>query len=150
MSKIVKQTLFIIFIFSFYLSFSQEQNEPKSVIIYINLKDKALESYTIDKDTTGASFSVYLKGYESKKKRENALKRYNNLIGDPSSESFPVFSIAFYVFSRKPERIKSLAGVEYITLKEFRDSNYPETSPTYIIHKLKDGTFLKWEAHTML
>jgi hypothetical protein len=151
MSMIIKKTFFILFTSSFFLSYSQEQKERKYVTILIDLNDKALKGYLINKDTSKARFSIYIKGFESKANREKAIKKYYQGVKDSNGE--PTFNITFYAFESepifKPERIKSLNGIKYITLKEFRDKNYAHSSPTYIIHKLKDGTYLKWETITL-
>jgi len=136
--------------------FSQEQNEYKRNSIYLNLNDQALESYKIDKDTLNAHFSIYYKKYDSKKEREIVTKIYATKFKNiktsgenPSEVIPPSFSIVFYVSNRKPEKLKSLKGVKFITLKQFRDNNYVTSNPTYIIHKLKNGTYLRWLAITM-
>ena len=145
--------MFLVMFISFSaLSFSQQQEKKTFVTIYINdLKDKALEGFSISKDTTTAHFSIYAKGFESKTNREKAIKEYYE--GPENSNGEPTFIITFYAFSSgpifKPKRLKSLKGIKFITLKEFRDKNYPESYPTYIIHKLKDGTYLKWETNTL-
>jgi hypothetical protein len=156
MSEIIKRLVLVVFISSFYFSFAQEHNEQKFMTIYIDLKDKTLEEYSIDKDTTSAHFSIYFKEYDSKKRRDTEMNEYNYLIknpdkikGDPSRFRHPNFSITFTAFLFdpviKPKRIKSLQGIKYITIKEFRESNYDTTPIVYIIHKLKDSTYLKWE-----
>jgi K+ transporter len=69
-----------IFIFSINMIFSQENNEFKRNSIYLNLNDKALESYKIDKDTMNAHFSIYLKKYDSKKERDIVTKIYDTKV----------------------------------------------------------------------
>ena len=136
--------------------FSQEHNEYNRSSIYINLNDKTIEKYSINKDTTSASFSIYYKKYESRKERDKAIKIYNSRVKNirtsgenPSEVVLPNFSISFLVFNEKPEKLKSLQGIDFITLKQFRDNNYVTSNPTYIIHKLKNGTYLRWLAITM-
>lgn len=126
------------------------------MVVLLDLKSKAVREYTIDKDTAGAHFSIYIKKYESKKERDKATEIYNNRIKNrltsgenPSEVMIPDFSVGLYAFSRKPEKLKSLKGVKFITIKQFQDSIYSTTAPTYIIHKLKDGTYLKWKTYTM-
>lgn len=151
MSKITKKILMIVFMGSFYLLSAQNDGRKLVAICINDLNDIALKEYSISKDTTSAHFSIYIKGFESKKIRDKAIKEYYDDPGRSLDE--PTFVITFYsslsdpVF--KPKRIKSLKGIHYITLKEFRDSNYPQSSPTYIIHKLKDGTYLKWETNIL-
>jgi|GEM_PF-1419163 len=145
-----------IFIFSINIMFSQEKNEFKRNSIYLNLNDKALESYKIDKDTINAHFSIYLKKYDSKEERDSVTKIYDTKVKNiktsgenPSEVILPNFSIVFYAYNEKPEKLKSLKGIKFSTLKQFRDNNYVTSNPTYIIHKLKDGTYLRWLAITM-
>lgn len=154
MSKI--KLIVTIFIFSITIIFSQEHNEYKRNSIYLNLNDKALENYNIDKDTMNAHFSIYYKKYESKKERDRATMIYNDRVKNirtsgenPGEVVLPNFSISFLVYNEKPEKLKSLKGIKFITLKQFRDNNYVTSNPAYIIHKLKDGTYLRWLAITM-
>jgi hypothetical protein len=151
MSVVIKKIILILFMGSFSFTFSQEQKERKYITIFIDLKDKALKGYSISRDTMKAHFSIYVKGFESKANREKAIREYYQ--GPENSNGEPSFIITFYAFESgpifKPERLKSLDEIKYITLKEFRDRNYPQSSPTYIIHKLKDGTYLKWETNTL-
>lgn len=118
-------------------------------IIYIDLKDKIVRKYSIDRDTLGSYFSIYIHGYGSRKVRDKANYEYNHRIGDPDSSGPPTFSIGFYAFNTRPERLKTLKGVNYVTIDEFRKNGYKTMSPTYIIHKLKDGTYLKWKTYTI-
>ncbi|MFB9078801.1 hypothetical protein ACFFLS_11150 [Flavobacterium procerum] len=155
MSKLIKV---IAFIFVFNLSFSQEKNKKLNnfTTIFISLNDKAIEKYSISKDTTSASFSIYYKKYMSKKERDKAIKEYNKKIenrktstDDPSSVFLPDFSVSFIAFLSnpvtKPEKLKSIKDLDYLTIAEFQDHNYVSTPMVYIIHKQKDGTYLRWE-----
>ena len=117
MSTIIKKIILTLFISSFYLSFAQEKKERTFMTIYIDLKDESLESYNINKDSCNVHFSIYIEKYESKKERDKAIQKYKNRIGDPDSVGLPSFSFAFYAFNQKPERIKSLDGIKYITIK---------------------------------
>lgn len=160
MSTIKNIILYIIcFVFSF--SFSQEKEERNYTTIYVDLSEKSLESYHISKDTTTASFSIYFEKYESQKTRDMAIKEYNSKIKklratgisdiDPDLIRLPNFSITFtaFDFNEKPVKLKSIIGIKYITINGFRNDEYRSTNPMYIIHKLKNGTFLKWEVITM-
>jgi hypothetical protein len=150
MSKIIKTVALLFSLSSFLGIFAQNPKNSDPITIFLDLKDKSLESYSINKDTTVCRFSIYKKEYESKKARNKAQKEYDNRIGDPNSAGMVRFSIALYAFNRKPERLESLEGINYITIKQFREEyDYITTSPTYIIHKLKDGTYLKWKTYTM-
>lgn len=154
MSKI--KLIIIVSIFSIRIMFSQDHNEYKRNSIYLDLNDRALESYKIDKDTMNAHFSVYFKKYQSKKERDKANEVYKDMVKNirtsgvnPDKVRLPTFSTTFYVFNRKPEKLKSLRGIKFVTLKQFQDNNYRTSNPTYIIHKLKDGSYLRWLAITM-
>jgi hypothetical protein len=149
MSTIMKKIILILFISSFCLSFAQVKKERTYLTIYIDLKDESVESYNINKDSCKAHFSIYFEKYEYEKDREKARKEFKNRKGDPDLRWLPDFSFVFYVFNQKPERLKSLDGIKYITIKEFRKNNYKITSPTYIIHKLKEGTYLRWKTITL-
>ncbi|MFW0737874.1 hypothetical protein [Flavobacterium sp. T12S277] len=147
MSVIKRIILCIVILFSNTL-LAQEKKESKRITIYLDLNDKSLREYSINKDTTGASFSIYIKKYESKKERERVTEKYHNQIDDPDSMGLSSFSVGLYVLNEKPKRIKSLKGLKFINIKQFQKSGYKTSSPTYIIHKLKDGTYLQWSAMT--
>ena len=68
---------------------------------------------------------------------------------NPSEVRLPDFSIGFYTWDSKPEKLKSLKGIKYITIRQFQDSIFFATNPTYIIYKLKDSTYLKWKTSTI-
>jgi hypothetical protein len=147
--SITRKTALFILLFFYLFSFSQNKKECNYVTIYIDLKSKAIETYSINKDSTKAHFSIYIEKYQYQKDREKARKEFKNRKGDPDLRWLPDFSIVFYDFNKKPERLKSLDGIKFITIKEFRKNNYKTTSPTFIIHKLKDGTYLRWKTYTM-
>jgi hypothetical protein len=157
MSKqLIKIILFGALSLSLSTMYSQINKSKDYSILYIDLNDRALESYQINKDTTIASFSIYIAKYESKKAREKAKKQYDfeiknikNYKGDPDNISLPNFSISFYAYNIIPERLKTLKGVNYTTIEDFRKKNYKTMSPTYIIHRLNDGTYLKWKTYTI-
>lgn len=44
------------------------------MVVFLDLKSKAVREYTIDKDPAGAHFSIYIKKYESKKERIERLR----------------------------------------------------------------------------
>jgi hypothetical protein len=150
MSKeIIKIILFVVLGLSFSTMYSQIKKNKNYSILYIDFNDKALESHHINVDTTTASFSIYIEKYETKKAREKANYEYNHRIGNPDSSGPPTFSIGLYAFNSSPERLKTLKGVNYITIDDFRKNGYKTMSPTYIIHKLKDGTYLQWKTYTI-
>ena len=150
----IKISLVILFLNCFCLSFSQVAKKRNDMIVLLDLKSKAVREYTIDKDTTGAHFSIYVKKYQSKKERDKATKIYNAKVKNirtskenPSDVRLPDFSIGFYVYNSKPEKLISLNGIKFMTINQFQDSIYSASNPTYIIHKLKDGTYLKWKTY---
>lgn len=152
----IKFLFIFLFLNCFCLSFSQVGKKRNDMVVLLDLKSKAVQEYTIDKDTTGAHFSIYIKKYESKKVRDKATEIYNERVKNrrtsgenPSEVRLPDFSIGFYVYSRKPEKLKSLKGVKFLTISQFQNSIYFASNPTYIIHKLKNGTYLKWKTYPM-
>jgi hypothetical protein len=147
MSINLKETI-LLFLGVVSFLYAQEDKKQESTTIFINFEDHSLESSTINKDTTFVRFTIYLKGYETPLARKKELKKYKNRIGDPNSAGPPEFSIGFSNFSacsQKPEKLASLNGIKYITLDEFKSDNFRSTKKVYIIHKLKNGTYLKWE-----
>ena len=147
----IKKIFILLFLNCFCLSFSQLIKKPSDIVVYIDLKDKLLKEYSIDKDTMNASFSIYYKKYESKIERDKATEIYNDRVKNrrtsgenPSEVRLPDFSFVLYTFNAKPKRLKSLKGVKFITIKEFQDSGFKATNPTRVIHKLKNGTYLEW------
>ncbi|TDD78447.1 hypothetical protein [Flavobacterium caseinilyticum] len=130
------------------ISFAQESKQQK-ITIFLDFNDKLSVEYSINKDTTSTSFGIFFEKYQTKEARDKATKDHYNDIRDRNSAGLPDFSVNLYVFSLKPEKLNSLDCIDYITVKQFRENNYKTTSPTYIIHKLKDGTYLKWKTFTM-
>ena len=147
----IKKIIFFFFLGCFCLSFSQEADNQELTTVFINLNDKNIANYYINKTRTKAQFSFYLKGYETKKAREEGIKKSKNGLG--TSLGIPSFIFSLYsstVFSPKaikPEKLKNLNGLNYISLKEFQNNNYQCTNSVYIIHKLNDGTYLKWKTY---
>jgi hypothetical protein len=152
--SIVKKIISYICLGFFCLSFSQQANNQKLTTVLINLHDKSVANYHINKTKTEAEFSFYLKGYETKTAREEGIRKSKN--GLATSLGIPSFIFSLYsstVFSPdgiKPEKLKTLKGLNYITLKEFQNNNYQSTNSVYIIHKLDDGTYLKWKTYYLL
>jgi len=150
----IKISLVILFLNYFCLSFSQVAKKRNDMIVLLDLKSKAVREYNIHKDTISARFSIYIKEYESKKERDKAIKIYNERVKNiktsgenPSDVRLPDFSIGFYVYNSKPEKLISLNGIKFMTINQFQDSIYSASNPTYIIHKLTDGTYLKWKTY---
>jgi len=152
----IKILLVILFLNCFCLSFSQVAKKRNDMILLLDLKSKAVREYNIHKDTMSARFSIYIKEYESKKERDKAIKIYNERVKNiktsgenPSELRLPDFSVGLYVFDKKPEKLKSLKGIKFMTINQFQDSINFARDPIYIIHKLKDGTYLKWKTNTI-
>lgn len=145
----IKRILFVVLGLHLSTMYCQIKKSKDYSLLYIDFKDKELESHHINADTTTASFSVYIEKYETKKARDKANYEYNHRVGDPDSSGPPTFSINLYAFNSSPERLKTLKGVNYITIDDFRKNGHKRMSPTYIIHKLKDGTYLKWKTYTI-
>jgi hypothetical protein len=152
--SVVKKIITFICLGLFCLTFSQEANNQKLTTVLIDLHDKSVANYYINKTKTKAEFSFYLKGYETKIAREKGIRKSKN--GLATSLGIPSFIFSLYsstAFSPngiKPERLKTLIGLNYITLKEFQKNNYQSTKSVYIIHKLAEGTYLKWKTHYLL
>lgn len=142
--------IFVLFcLVRFCLSFSQEIKKQESITVFIDFKDKSIASYIINKAVTKAQFNFYYKGYETKQARDKGLKKFRN---DPeNSLNEPSFTYTLYSSScfssnpKPPEKIYTLKGVDYITLEKFREDNLQSSSRVYILQKLKNGTYLKWE-----
>nr|WP_315221051.1 hypothetical protein [uncultured Flavobacterium sp.] len=154
--SIIKISLVFFFLNFFCISFSQVAKKRNDQVVLLDLKSKAVREYNIHKDTMSARFSIYIKKYESKKERDKAIKIYNEKVKNiktsgenPSELRLSDFSIGLYVFDRKPQKLESLQGIRFITIKQFQDSIHFSRDPIYIIHKLKDGTYLKWKTNIM-
>lgn len=151
MSIILRKIIILACLSNFCIIFSQEIKKQKLTTVFIELENCIVANYTINKANTSAEFSFYLKGYETKQARDLGVKKYKK--GLATSLGKPTFIFTLYsstVFSPKPqkaEKLKNIEGIEYITLKEFQSNNYQCTSSVYIIHKLKDGTYLKWKTY---
>jgi hypothetical protein len=62
--------------------YSQTEDEKKEINVFFNLKDKALNRVYVNKDSTEAHFSIYVK-YQTKKARDKATTEYYK---DPVTE----------------------------------------------------------------
>ncbi|MBF4473750.1 hypothetical protein [Flavobacterium sp. HJJ] len=150
MSTILKKMTILVFSVLLCLSFSQEEEKKQELTtVFIDLKDKNIANFSINKSQTKAQFGFYYKGYESKKAREKSIQKIRSTHIDSQNEpSFIYYLYSFGSFSsrpEKPEKIITLEDIHYITLKEFREKNFKSTNSVYIIYKLKDSTYLKWK-----
>jgi hypothetical protein len=93
------------------------------------------------------SIGLYIKGYESKKKREQAMilfkKKYKN-----SDVDFPSFTMNI-ISIEKPEKLKSLDNIKYLFASNFSKGDLKTSNPFFIIMKQKDGTYLKWKCSVL-
>jgi hypothetical protein len=133
----------LIFLFSFGTLFSQANQNEYTENIVVNLNNKVINSFSINKDSTMMSIGLYIKGYESKKKREQAMilfkKKYKN-----SDVDFPSFTMNI-ISIEKPEKLKSLDNIKYLFASNFSKGDLKTSNPFFIIMKQKDGTYLKWK-----
>lgn len=143
----IKIQFILFFQLAFTVMFSQANQKEVSENIIVNLSHKVIKSYIIDKDTTSISICLYIKGYESKKKREKDLilfkKKYNGSDFVTPSFTINIVSLA------KPERLYSLDGIKYTVASTFSKGNLKTSNPFYIIIKQNDGTYLKWKSFEM-
>lgn len=149
MSILIKKIILLMCLITFNWLFSQEKIEKKSQTIYLDFKSKYVSSHSIGKDTTSASFGIYINGFQSKEKRLKTFEKFKKSKKRDYSLIMPDFSVNFYCFNRKPQRLVCLDSVRYITEEEYSENFSLDSSPIFIIHKLKDGTYLKWEVITM-
>lgn len=131
----------LILILSFNFVCAQKTTLINNSTILINSKDPLVAYYSVTKDTSRVSISIYINGFESKKKREKVIAEYKNKRNNDSK--LPTFS-ANFLSTIKPEKINSLNGVNYISTKQFNPYIQIQ-NPTYFIVKQKDGTYLKWK-----
>lgn len=152
MSIILRKMIVLVCLTNFCISLSQEIKHKESTTVFIELKDKKIASYTISKDTTYAQFNFFIKGYETKQARDNHLKQFKNGYPSPGKPTFICFFYSSSTFSlnpKKPEKLKNLEGIDYISLGEFQTNHYQYNKTIYMIHKLNDGTYLKWKMYPL-
>ncbi|MNF90732.1 hypothetical protein D3C84_733110 [compost metagenome] len=143
--SIISRNIIRLFIFIFtFFCYSQEHSEKKEIVVYFDLKDKAINSCFVKTDSSEAHFSIYTKGFETQKSRNHAIKKFKKTEGDPDNRWLPDFTISFISFS-KPEKLKTIKEVNYLTLNEFRSKLFPQGYPMYFVYKSEKGYYLKWE-----
>lgn len=124
------------------LIFSQKPNID-NIPFLVDLTDPLVANYSVSKDTSSISISFYINGYESKQKREKAIKERNDILNKQKRREYiklPIFSINFIDIG-KPEKLSNL-DCRYKTLNELYVNSIP--FQIYIIIKQSDGTYLKW------
>ena len=124
--------------------FSQNGIEKKKINVFFHLKNKAINKICINKDSTEARFSIFVDKYQTKVARDKAMQDYYNDPRDRNSAGLPSFTVSFISFT-KPVKIKSLTGINVLTMKQFRDKLFPQGYPMYFIYKSDEGYYLKWE-----
>lgn len=125
------------------LIFSQNPTIDNSPFL-VDLTDPLVANYSVSKDNSSISISFYINGYESKQKRENAIKERNNILNKQKRREYiklPTFSINLIDFG-KPEKLSNL-HCPYKTLNELYVNSFPFQIYIIII-KQSDGTYLKW------
>lgn len=142
----VKLLTLLFLVFSFF-TYSQNNQNQKELNIFIK-KEKLIEFYKINMDTTSISVSIYINGYESKKKRTKCINDYKKGKKVETSIGMPTFSINFIGLT-KPEKLISIDKIDYISVKQFVLGDLKTSNPTYIIRKQKDGTYLRWSTNEM-
>lgn len=136
------------------VSIGNAQSNSKLCILFN--KNTEYISVNVANDSMRTAFNIVIEGYETKEKREKAIKDWakqvNRVAGGPNFY-YNFFSI------HKPVKISSIKEVkecaETVSVNEFRQKDFEAsdqvTEPSVIfIKKLPDGTFLKWEAGLLL
>lgn len=127
------------------VSFSQDEEW----YIYIDDLDSEAVSYSTVSNYNRASFYIYYRGYETKKKRDSIkqaqikeIERNRRNLG----YRIPPTGVSYYT-SNPPEKLASLKGITTISPKEYREHKIYEKNPryTYIITPCKEGGYLKWK-----
>ncbi|HEY1196676.1 hypothetical protein [Flavobacterium sp.] len=107
------------------------------------LDDPLIAHYSVSKDTSRMSISFYVNGYESKQKREKAIKARQDEWNKQKRREYvrlPTFYVNYFD-TEKPERMSSL-DCDYRNLNELFENNTEFL--IYLIIKQDDGTYLKW------
>ncbi|RKS15788.1 hypothetical protein [Flavobacterium sp. 120] len=146
--SIIKNTILFLSLTLCFFAYAQESKNQKTTI-FVDFNDQKTGEYSINNDTTSASFVIYIEKYQTKEARDKATTTYYNDPIDRNSVGIPSFSVNLYSFNSKPTKLKYLDCIKYMTVNQFIKKGYKTTSPTYVIHKLKDGTYLKWKTFTM-
>lgn len=143
----MKKLLYIFFLLCLFKTYSQEEEIVHIYLDKLNTED-VKSSY--GEGTIKASFAIFRKDFETKKKRDSVVTAYRNRDKTklPSGPPIPK-SINFLSFEA-PEKLLSLEKIDKISLKEFRENElkylYAET--IYIIHPHNDG-YLKWKVEML-
>ncbi|WP_157498585.1 hypothetical protein [Flavobacterium sp. F52] len=123
------------------LIFSQNKKCNDNRPFLVTLNDPLVAYYSINKDTSMVSISFYVNGYESKQKRDKAIKARQDQWNKQKRRDYvrlPTFSVNYFDIG-KPEKLITL-GYDYQTLNEFKGV----PSRICIIVRQDDGSYLKW------
>lgn len=105
-------------------------------------------------DSSFAAFNIIREGFETEQKREEARIKWSKEY--PTSEP-PISFYYRYLSNKKPEKINSIKNTNclaWVKLEKFRKKGfkYPEGaggSKVYLIQKLENGRYLKWDTILM-
>jgi hypothetical protein len=142
--SITKQIIVcLVMVLSSSVIFSQNSINKEDRTFLITLNDPLVAHYSVSKDTSRMSISFYVNGYESKQKREKAIKARQDQLNKQKRRDYirlPTFYVN-YVDIQKPEKMTILDG-DYRTLNELFTGNTKFL--IYLIIEQDDGTYLKW------
>lgn len=136
-----------VYFISIVFMFLSPKQDAKKLVIFANTKDNLIANLSINKDSTGLSFGIYVNGYENPKKRQEAVNKRNERLKNKNTDyvHLPTFAVGFIGFT-KPETVNVFKEKNAISIDEFsKRSDIKITSPTYIIFKQPDGSYLKWK-----
>lgn len=77
------------------MSFSQVVKKRSAIVIFLDLKDKAIKEYTIDKDTLNAFFNIYIEKYQSQKERDKAIKIIKIKLETQIVQGYQIFRLVY-------------------------------------------------------
>ena len=146
----MKNIILYILVLTSYQLFSQ--NTPDTVDIY--RKQSQTSTYSFNKDTTRGSFEIFRKGYVKKntKKMDGSHKKNLEELKKnppkPNQAALSVIRESFYYWNKtKPEKLKNLKNIPFITRKEFvtNKQKYQGAKNLFIIHDTENGEYLIWK-----
>lgn len=111
--------------------------EKVTIIYFEEGQDNTVINFS--EDSTHAFFRIANKEMETEEKRDHAIKRHKE-----KRLPFPNFYTDLYTIS-KPKNIKSLEGIGYITVEEYRNGGYYLPSIVTLICRTRNNELLKWK-----
>lgn len=132
---------------------SYAQSNSKLCIIFD--KNTKYISVDIPNDSTGASFTIVREGFETKEKREKAMKKWLEAHRIAISPTFYYNFVSIH----KPVKIDSKKEldecIKIVSVNEYRKDEFEEPKNAsdglfIFIKKLPNGTYLKWMATFMV